>query len=101
MSGSTELWCVGAAHRASACLVSTLAVDEILVLYDVCSFRQTVEVIVRGVVARCAIRTAVPAAHLTDRLHAGSTFVKHLYEVIVAVGSDGDTYTNPVAHFEL
>ncbi len=61
------------------------------------AFRQAVEVIVRGVVLRRAVRAVVPAATLIDGLQTGSTLVEHLHEVVVMVGGDGQTDTDAVA----
>ena len=65
------------------------------------SLGEHIDVIVRGAVLRGTVGTLSVTAQLTHRLHTGGTTVDELYEVVVAVGGDGDTHLDTVAYFEL
>ena len=101
MSRSAELWAIGATSSTRACLVGAGTVDVVLGLDDMTALRQAVEVVVGRAVLWCAVVTPVVAAQLIYGLHAGSTFVDNLYEVVVAVGLDGQAYFYSVADFTL
>ena len=101
MRGATELGCIGTLNGTRTRLVTSCTVYIILILDGMGTLRQTIEIIVGSVVLRCAIRPTMPAAELSDRLQTGSTFVLHLNKVVVAVGGDGDTHPDTVAHFQL
>ena len=93
-----ELRGVGTLHRATACLVDSWTVDKVFRVDDMLALRHDIEVIVRGIVAWCAVRTIVIATQLLHWFQTGSTFVYHLHEVVVTVCLDGDTDIDPVAY---
>ena len=97
-----ELGRVSALYGAGARLVGSCAVDVVFGLDDVAALWQEVEEIAGGVVLRCAVVALAPiiAAQLLHRLHAGGTLVGELYEIIVAVGLDGDAHDDFVAYFQ-
>ena len=101
MGNGTELGRVGTLHDAAARPVSAGTIDQVFVLDNMSTLGQTVEIIVRGAVFWRTVRTVVPATELADRFHTGSTLVKHLNEVIVAIGSDGDTDPDAVTDLQL
>ena len=49
---SPELWGIGTAHGTETCLVSAGTVDIVFCLDDVLALGQTIEIIVRHVIAR-------------------------------------------------
>ena len=98
---SPELWGIGTAHGTETCLVSARTVDIIFCLDDVLSLGEHIDVIVRGAVLRGTVGTLGVTAQLAHRLHAGGTTVDELYEVVVTVGGDSDTYLDTVAHLDL
>ena len=98
---SPELWSIGTAHGTETCLVSAGTVDIVFCLDDVLSLGEHIDVIVRGAVLRGTVGTLGISAQLAHRLHTGGTTVDELYEVVVAVGGDGDTHLDTVAYLEL
>ena len=103
MGGGTELRSVGTLDCAGASLVGARTIDEIFRLDDTTTLREAVEVIVRGVVTRCAVGAIMIATELTDWFHASRPLIDDLDEVEVTVCDDGeaDFYAGANGEFEV
>ena len=64
------------------------------------AFGHHVEVIVRGVVLRRAVSTIAIATELAYGFQTSCALIDHLYEVVVAIGRDGDAHLYTVAHLK-
>lgn len=99
-SAGGVLWRICALHGTSACLISAGTVNVVFGLNDMGSLGQTVEVVVRDVIARRAVVSPVVTAELADGLQACSTLVADLHEVVVAFSLNSDADTNAIADLE-
>jgi hypothetical protein len=89
-SAGGVLWRICALYGTSACLIGAGTVNVVFGLNDMGTLGQTVEVVVRDVIARSAVVSPVVTAELADGLQACSTLVADLHEVVVAFSLNSD-----------
>ena len=62
---------------------------------------QAVEEEISSIIARNHIAAIAITAELRGRLHVGSTMVRNLYKVVVAIGINGEAHRQAVAHLQV
>lgn len=94
-------WRINTLYCACSRVITSATINVIFGFYHVFTLREIVEIIICRAILWSTVVAPVISTKLVDRLHARSTFVYHLNEIIITVGCDGKTNFHLVAHLKI